>query len=770
MLEQEIVEQVIENAACNRDAMDNIMDESIHTLPIIHQENSPLFCRELSWISFNDRVLQEAANPNNPLLERVRFVAIASSNLDEFYMIRLASVRASVKTGIAKMQADGLTPRQKLDAINSSAARQLGDIREHWDRLLPLLAEAGISFVGADALSVDDRIMLEEKFWKEIFPLLTPLAIGPMHGFPFIPNKGLCLVLEMKNLTDNREFVALLLLPPRIARFHRLSGEVGKGDEVRLLVLEEYIQLFLHHLFPNSILLSKGCFRVLRDGDLNVDELDPDEDTSELLSSLELALKRRQRKPVVRLTIDDHISPKMAEYLSAALKVSHEDIHRLHGLLGLGDLAELMREGRHGLRFPAMAVRYPERVKEFGGDCLAAIRYKDMLIHHPYESFDVVVEFLRQAARDPNVLAIKQTLYRTSADSPIAQALIEAAENGKAVTALVELKARFDEEANLRWARDLERAGAQVVFGFTSYKTHAKISMVIRKEGNILRSYAHFGTGNYHPITAKYYTDLSFFTANHLLCEDVAKIFNYLTADIAPTTLKKLVVAPLGLRQLLIEKIELEIANALAGKPAQIWAKMNSLADEEIIQALYRASQAGVSIDLVVRGTCALRPGIIGLSENIRVKSLIGRFLEHARIVCFANGANLPSRQALVYLSSADWMARNFDRRVETLVPIENPTVHEQILDQIMMANLKDIAQSWFLHPNGQWSKTPTASLDHPQQQHNTQQAQPTPKNPAIFSAHGYFMNNPSLSGRGKALETTHPPVLSSDSFSSFAI
>ena len=694
-------------------------------------EHAPYFNRELSWLSFNERVLAEASNEKYPLLERLRFLSISGSNLDEFMMIRVAGLVGQVQRGIDRPAIDGRTPQQQLVAIREKLSMLSLWQQDIWRELHDLLAKADIHIADEHKVQPEALKWLETFFHDEILPVITPQALDPAHPFPFVANEGMGLLFTLTRDADQEQIIEMILIPSALPRFVRVPG-----TEAIYISIASLIHRFADTLFPGFTIVGDGLFRVLRDSDIEVEE-----EAEDLVRYFRSAIQRRRRGQVIQLEIEEDFDPQAEAILLEQLGVNEAAVIKTDGMIGIDGLAEIVEEDRPDLKFDSYSPRYPERIREHDGDAFSAIREKDIIIHHPYESFEVVVDFIRQAAADPDVVAIKQTLYRAGSQSAVINGLIAAAEAGKSVTAVVELKARFDEEQNLMWANKLERAGVQVIYGFVDWKTHAKTAMVVRREEDGFRTYCHFGTGNYHPVTAKIYTDLSFFTADPKLGRDAAKMFNFVTGYVEPSELEMISVAPLNLREEIYRRIDTEIANAQAGKPAAIWIKCNQITDQGMIDRFYAASNAGVQVELVCRGICCLKPGIPGMSENIRVKSIIGRFLEHSRIYAFANGHAMPSVNATVYISSADLMGRNLDRRVESLIPIMNRTVHDQVLQQVLLANVLDTEQSWLLNADGTYDRMEVEGRG--------------------FNCHRYFMTNPSLSGRGGSLEAGTVPKLS---------
>ena len=689
--------------------------------------SSNFFNRELSWISFNKRVLEEAFNENHPVLERVNFLSISGSNLDEFFMVRVSGLKGQIDENIYLPSIDNLLPEESLKKVLLESKKLKEKQNQCWVRILSDLKKNKIEIASFDQISKLDKAWLKNYFTKNVFPLLTPVAVDPAHPFPFVPNLGLCMVLKLQNYKSKKAIKVVIPFAKGLNKFIKIK------NTQKFVKTEDLIIKFISDLFSDYKYISYGTFRIIRDSDIEfIDEAE------DLVTTFENQLRQRRYGRVTLLEISKNMPKDLKSMIVKTLKVKIDYILQFEHLLDIGSIKEIYRKSSSKLKWRDYKPRFPERISDANDDCFTAIRKKDMIIHHPYESFEVVVKFLRQAAKDKKVLVIKQTIYRTAkGNNKIIEALVEAAEEGKSVTALLEIKARFDEEANIKVARYLKRYGVQVVYGSIELKTHAKISLVVRKERLGLNTYVHFGTGNYHVDKAKIYTDLSLFTCNNLITKDAQNFFNMATGYSAPKKWNYLSVAPFNLRNDLISHINQEILYKKAGKNGEIWLKCNSLVDEQIIQALYNASKNNVRVELIVRGVCCLKPQIKGLSDNIFVKSIVGRFLEHSRIYCFSNGKTMPSSAAKVFISSADIMPRNFDRRYEVMVPILNKTVHKQILNQIMVANLNDKVQSWKMNGDGSYNRI-------------------FPKKDSI-SAHQYFMKNPSLSGRGESIKYDRP-------------
>ena len=673
------------------------------------------FDRESSWLDFNTRVLELAEDPNLFLLERLNFLSIVASNLDEFFMVRVAGLKRRIATGLAVPSAAGLSPEEQMEEIAERAHQlQTRHADVFHNQVLPALEEQNIRIVGWNDLDTDAKQRLRQEFMQDIFPILTPLAVDPAHPFPYISGLSLNLAVLVRNPQTGKELFARVKVPDQLDRMVSVDGSRAAntaGRESRYIALEDIIAEHLDTLFPGMEVVEHHVFRVTRNEDLEVEE----DDAENLLKALEKELLRRRFGPPVRLEVEDTINPTILDLLISELNINESEVYRLPAPLDLRGMSAIIRANRPALHYPkhiAHTSRWLNATETAkAADVFAAARDHDVLLHHPYDSFATSVQaFLAQAAADPRVQAIKQTLYRTSGDSPIVDALIEAAEAGKQVVALVEIKARFDEEANISWARKLERAGVHVVYGIVGLKTHCKLSLVVRREGNHLRRYAHIGTGNYHPSTARFYEDLGIITCDEQICEDVSRLFNQLSGYAPKTNYQSLLVAPRTLRSGLIECIDQEIENHKAGRPAKIQIKCNSMVDEAVIDSLYRASQAGVPVDVVVRGICALRPGVKGLSENIRVRSVLGRFLEHSRVFAFENGGD-----PIVYIGSADMMHRNLDRRIEALVPVKDPR-HVKYLRDMFTIYMSDSSRTWHLDSEGSWTRHDTDDQGNPLQ------------------------------------------------------
>ncbi|MFF2488713.1 RNA degradosome polyphosphate kinase [Microbacterium sp. NPDC058062] len=652
--------------------------------------------RELSWLAFNQRVLELAEDPHLPTLERANFLAIFASNLDEFFMVRVAGLKRRIVTGLALPTNVGRSPADVLADISAEAHKLQLRHAEAWTALVkPAMAEAGIEVVSYESLDPSEREALYDYFQAQVFPVLMPLAVDPAHPFPYISGLSLNLAIRIRSARTGRQEFARLKVPPMLPRFVELPPVEGA---VRYLPLEDLISNHLDDLFPGMEVLDHHAFRLTRNEDVVIEE----DETENLIQALEAELLRRRFGPPIRLEITDDMDDVTLDLLLRELDITQQEVYRLPGPLDLRGLFDLARIDRPDLHYkphlPTTALAFQPGDNNERPDIFASIRKGDVLVHHPYESFATSVQaFLEQAAKDPHVLAIKQTLYRTSGDSPIVEALIDAAEAGKQVLALVEIKARFDEANNIVWARKLEKAGVHVVYGLVGLKTHCKLALVIREEGGVLRSYSHIGTGNYNPKTSRIYEDFGLFTADDQVGRDLTRLFNELSGYAIEKKFKRLLVAPLHLRKGLLRLIDKERRNALAGKPASIRIKVNSMVDEQIIDSLYRASQAGVKVEVCVRGICSLKPGVEGMSENITVRSILGRYLEHSRIFVFHNDGD-----PIVYIGSADMMHRNLDRRVEALVRVSTPA-HVKEINDLFTLSMSDSTSSWHLGPDGEW-------------------------------------------------------------------